>query len=105
MLHELQRFVGREDWRLGLSSRFVAWRMNPPWTEVLPAPAAEQTQRLAGRVPSEDEPVVAAALAARVPYFVTGDRRLLAALPGVGLRPLAPADIIALHASGDWPWA
>lgn len=47
---------------------------------------------------------MAAAVAGASAYLVSGDRALLAALPGVGLRGLAPAEVIRLHGSEDWPW-
>ncbi len=56
------------------------------------------------RPPADGHPVVAPAVAAGLRRFVTGDCGLCAALPGVGLRALAPDDRVAQHVAGERPW-
>lgn len=106
VIEELARFVAREEGRRPrLGQLYRAWvGGRAPWAVVLPDPDRDAVERLFGKVPNEDGPVVAAALAAGATYFLTGDHALLAALPSVGLQPLTPAAVLQLHASDDWPW-
>jgi len=106
VLDELARFVHREGARRpAIVGQHRVWlQKQAPWSDVLPDPDRNAIERLLGRVPTEDAPVVAAALAGGATYLLSGDRGLLAALPSVGLRALAPSDVRRLHASGDWPW-
>jgi predicted nucleic acid-binding protein len=47
-------------------------------------PHENDVDRLSGRINQDDAPIVAAALAADVQYFVTGDRQLISELKSIG---------------------
>ena len=107
VLEELARFVRRDAVRRpAIVSRHRGWlEAEAPWSEVLPDPSPAAVARLIARVPTEDAVVAAAALAGGAEFLLTGDSRFLAALPAIELRPLSPAEVLRLHASGESPWA
>ena len=69
----------------------------PP--EVCPDPTAEEISRCAGLIHVEDAPILAAAIAAKVDYLVSGDRHFLsnaATMEKLGVKVVSPAQFLRI---------